>query len=253
MCWICSEHRSSCNVKSKALRASQLKENLDTFDIRAGSGLFFQGTRRSASQRVGGHEQLICNQNLFGESKDVNYCEYIYIYIWLHLLIYDELCPEEFRAKEMNRYEYDRLSDTSSISSVSFRRISSQGKKAHFATTGNVAVWNLSFLWFWLASCWIVGWCWMHILRPSKIPHVAVRGYLDGAILPCTSRSSPSCILPALHGVRWSLHMFWTFSAQIGTNARFMLSIDCAASFYLWHGTRLFEQFVEHKGIKLLN
>ena len=94
--WICSERRSSCSVKSKAIRASQLKDvkgkNLDTFDIRAGSGLFFQGTRRSASQRVGGHEQLICNQNLFGESKDVNYCEYIYIYIWLHLLIYDELC-----------------------------------------------------------------------------------------------------------------------------------------------------------------
>ena len=33
----------------------------------------------------------------------------------------------------------------------------------------------------------------MHILRPSKIPHVAVRGYLDGAILPCTSHSSASC------------------------------------------------------------
>ena len=33
----------------------------------------------------------------------------------------------------------------------------------------------------------------------------------------------------------------------------FMLSIDCAASFYLLHGTRLFEQFVEDKGIKLLN
>ena len=211
----------SCSVKSKAIRASQLKDvkgkNLDTFDIRAGSGLFFQGTRRSASQRVGGHEQLICNQNLFGESKDVNYCEYIYIYLITFVDLW-WIMSEEFRAKEMNRYEYDRLSDTSSISSVWFRCISSRGKKAHFATTGNIAVWNLSFLWFWLASCWIVGWCWMHILRPSNIPHVAVRGYLDGAILPCTS--SPSGILPALHGVRWSLHMFWTFSAQIGTNAR---------------------------------
>ena len=149
----------------------------------------------------------------------------MWIIVSIYIYIFDYICwcmmiYEEFRAKEMNTYEYDRLSDTSSISSVWFRRISSQGKKAHFATTGNIAVWNLSFLWFWLASCWIVGWCWMHILRPSKIPHVAVRGYLDGAILPCTSRSSPSCILPALHGVRWSLHMFWTFSAQIGTNAR---------------------------------
>ena len=129
--WICSERRSSCSVKSKAIRASQLKDvkgkNLDTFDIRAGSGLFFQGTRRSASQRVGGHEQLICNQNLFGESKDVNYCEYIYIYIYLITFVdLWWIMSEEFRAKEMNRYEYDRLSDTSSISSVWFRCISSR-------------------------------------------------------------------------------------------------------------------------------
>ena len=145
---------------------------------------------------------------------------YIYVYLsyicWF-LMIYVWRVPckrdEYIWIRETVRHIEHKLS-------VWFRRISSQGKKAHFATTGNVAVWNLSFLWFWLASCWIVGWCWMHILRPSKIPHVAVRGYLDGAILPCTSHSSPSGILPALHGVRWSLHMFWTFSAQIGTNFR---------------------------------
>ena len=143
VCWICLERRSSCSVKSKAIRASQLKDakgkKIDTFDIRAGSGLFFQGTRSSASQRVGGHEQLICNQNLFGELKDVNCCEYnwVYIYIYMCWSIVVELwwfMSEEFRAKEMNTYECDRLSDTSSISSVWFRRISSQGKKAHFAT-----------------------------------------------------------------------------------------------------------------------
>ena len=65
VCWICSERRSSCNVKAKALRASQLKDvkgkNLGDF-WHQGYGLFFQGTGSSASQRVGVHKQLICNQ-----------------------------------------------------------------------------------------------------------------------------------------------------------------------------------------------
>ena len=85
----------------------------------------------------------------------------------------------------------------------------------------------------------------MHILRPSKIPHVAVRGYLDGAILPWTS--SPSGILPALHGVRWSLHMFWTFSAQIGTNFRSCFLQIVQPRFFSCTEARLFEQFVEDR------
>ena len=89
VCWICSERRSSCSVKSKALRASQLKDvkgkNLDTFDIRAGSGLFFQGTRRSASQRVGGHEQLICNQTSLVNRK-------MWIIVSIYICIFDYIC-----------------------------------------------------------------------------------------------------------------------------------------------------------------
>ena len=82
----------SCSVKSKAIRASQLKDvkgkNLDTFDIRAGSGLFFQGTRRSASQRVGGHEQLICNQtSLVNRKMWIIVSIYIYIYVY-----FDYIC-----------------------------------------------------------------------------------------------------------------------------------------------------------------
>ena len=94
VCWICSERRSSCSVKSKALRASQLKDvkgkNLDTFDIRAGSGLFFQGTWRSASQRVGGHEQLICNQTSLVNRK-MWIIVSIYIYN-IYICIFDYIC-----------------------------------------------------------------------------------------------------------------------------------------------------------------
>ena len=160
--WICSERRSSCSVKSKAIRASQLKDvkgkNLDTFDIRA--LVFPRHPKERQSKSRWPRATDLQPKPLWWIEK----CEllWVYIYIYVYLITFVDLwwfMSEEFRAKEMNTYEYDRLSDTSSISSVWFRRISSQGKKAHFATTGNVAVWNLSFLWFWLASCWIVGWC----------------------------------------------------------------------------------------------
>ena len=78
--WICSERRSSCSVKSKALRASQLKDvkgkNLDTFDIRA---LVFPRHPKERQSKSRWPRATDLQPNLFGESKDVNYCEYINI------------------------------------------------------------------------------------------------------------------------------------------------------------------------------
>ena len=95
-----------------------------------------------------------------------------------------------------------------------FKCISSRGQQAQFTTFYNyrqkcwfklIADLKFSFLWFRLAGCRIVWFlCWIHILRPAKVPHVAVRGHLDGSLLP-TSSSGPSGILPAWHGVRWPL------------------------------------------------
>ena len=97
VCWICSERRSSCNVKAKALRASQLKDvkgkNLGDF-WHQGSGLFFQGTGSSASQRVGVHKQLICNQTSL-VNRNMWAIVSLFVDLWWFM-------SEEFRAKEMN-------------------------------------------------------------------------------------------------------------------------------------------------------
>ena len=110
VCWICSERRSSCNVKAKALRASQLK------DVKGKNlGHWHQGRvwsflprhRKQCQSKSRCPQATDLQPNLFGESKHVNYFEFI---CWF-MMIYVWRVP-------CKKDEYDRLSDTSSISSV---------------------------------------------------------------------------------------------------------------------------------------
>ena len=111
VCWICSERRSSCNVRAKALRASQLKDvkgkNLGHFWHQGRVWSFLPRHRKQRQSKSRWPQATDLQPNLFGESKHVHYCEFICCFMMIH--VWRVPCKRD---------EYDRLSDTSSISSV---------------------------------------------------------------------------------------------------------------------------------------
>ena len=95
VCWICSERRSSCSVKSKAIRASQLKDVKGKEPwtlLTSGQGLVFS----SKAPEGAPVKESVATSNWFATKPLwwIERCEllWVYIYIWLHLLIYDDLC-----------------------------------------------------------------------------------------------------------------------------------------------------------------
>ena len=111
VCWICSERRLSCSVKSKALRASQLGDvkgkSLGHFWHQGRVWSFLPRHQKQRQSKSRWPRATDLQPNLFGEPKNVNYCEFI---CWF-MMIYVWRVP-------CKRDEYDRLSDTSSISSM---------------------------------------------------------------------------------------------------------------------------------------